>query len=639
MPLEQPESSTALVNHESEEKKGLSWLDAAYWISSNIALLLIRAPEVEEGGSFSNEGELSDSSDLVPSESISFETISGQKYRLARVVLSPLSHQSVINIRIEGRKGGLRVATSELKQSGCDYQEFMLRGLSGARDTDRRRIMEFLASTSQELEQSTGLIPSCQALRQFREGLRDRFSLARIDKSVSRGLHVDLLLRIDEKSFYLRGWVLDRQAPVRSLRVLSPEGSDRELRERAFTYGRPDVDQFYGISSPEHSQASGFISFFELNTPSFLEEEWILQMENDVGEGVETLATITPADLPTIRRTILEDLVHSTGGVRLLREHAYPAITRLQKKEETTFGIQDIQQYGTPQDTPEVSVIVPLYGRIDFVEHQLAQFFRDSEICESDLIYVLDSPELADSLRENALQLAQLYQVPFRIVNLRRNSGFSAANNFGAQLARGRKLLFLNSDVLPDMPGWLGRMSSFYDSIDKIGALGPKLLYEDNSVQHAGIYFRREAASGLWENMHYYKGLHRELDIVNHSRIVPAVTGACLMIARHLFDEIGGFRSLYVQGDFEDTDLCLRLNSEGFSNWYFSEVELYHLEGQSYPGPLRHLVNRYNRWLHTYFWNEDIEALMAGTSKPTSSGEPWISTLESGVSLAKEQRL
>jgi GT2 family glycosyltransferase len=201
-------------------------------------------------------------------------------------------------------------------------------------------------------------------------------------------------------------------------------------------------------------------------------------------------------------------------------------------------------------------------------------------------------------------------------VTLKRNAGYSAANNVGVSLARGRLLLLLNSDVLPDQPGWLGVMAAFYDVTPGIGALGPKLLYEDDSLQHAGMYFSLLASAGVWENRHYFKGLHRSLAAANVPRPVPAVTGACLMIDSALYKEVGGLRGTYVQGDHEDSDLCLRLIEAGYENWYLPTAELYHLEGQSYPGALRQLTSQYNAWLHTQLWNEHIEAVMARYAFP-----------------------
>jgi GT2 family glycosyltransferase len=263
-----------------------------------------------------------------------------------------------------------------------------------------------------------------------------------------------------------------------------------------------------------------------------------------------------------------------------------------------------------PNQAAEVSIIVPLYQRIDLLEQQLAQFVHDPEVRQAELIYVLDSPELATSLAAAASQLFQLYRVPLSVVTLKCNAGFSAVNNVGASLARGRLLVLLNSDVLPDKPGWLGKMRAFYDSTPGIGALGPKLLYEDDSLQHAGIYFAPLTGTSVWENRHYFKGLHRRLPAANVTRRVPAVTGACMMIESALYERFGGLHGVYVQGDYEDSDLCLRLAEGGFENWYLPDVELYHLEGQSYALGARQLNARYNTWLHTRLWNKSIEAVM-----------------------------
>ena len=105
--------------------------------------------------------------------------------------------------------------------------------------------------------------------------------------------------------------------------------------------------------------------------------------------------------------------------------------------------------------------------------------------------------------------------------------------------------------------------------------------------------------------------LHRSVPGANVTRTVPAVTGACLMIARSLYERFDGLRGIYVQGDYEDTDLCLRLLEAGFENWYLAECELYHLEGQSYDLAARLRNGRYNRWLHTHLWNDAITDVMA----------------------------
>jgi len=78
------------------------------------------------------------------------------------------------------------------------------------------------------------------------------------------------------------------------------------------------------------------------------------------------------------------------------------------------------------------------------------------------------------------------------------------------------------------------------------------------------------------------------------------------MIDAQIFDKVGGLSGAYVQGDYEDSDLCLRLSEAGRNNWYFPGVMLYHLEGQSYPAPARQVNYEYNRWLFNETWAEAI---------------------------------
>jgi GT2 family glycosyltransferase len=123
------------------------------------------------------------------------------------------------------------------------------------------------------------------------------------------------------------------------------------------------------------------------------------------------------------------------------------------------------------------------------------------------------------------------------------------------------------------------------------------------------MYFERDAETGNWDNRHYFKGFSRWLPAANVSRPVPAVTGACLMVERALYQEMGGLSPMYLRGGYEDSDLCLRLMEAGRRNWYLADVELYHLEAQSFPLHVR-VTNRYNAWQQTHLWNELIERTM-----------------------------
>ena len=227
-----------------------------------------------------------------------------------------------------------------------------------------------------------------------------------------------------------------------------------------------------------------------------------------------------------------------------MSNHIFPAIERLQERARESVEMASVTEHGDPPESPEVSIVVPLYERIDLVEHQLLQFDRDPEIQAQELIYVLDSPELeAADGRPGTPARPPLPAFRSGSSRWRDNAGFGAATNAGASVARGRLLLLLNSDVLPAEPGWLGKMQAFHDATPNIGALGPKLLYEDDSLQHAGLYFemvQEGPTAGSWANMHYFKGLHKDLPAANVARPVPAVTAACLMIEKELYEQRRG---------------------------------------------------------------------------------------------------
>jgi GT2 family glycosyltransferase len=336
----------------------------------------------------------------------------------------------------------------------------------------------------------------------------------------------------------------------------------------------------------------------------------VLQARQANGAGVEMALPLVIDDPAALRSTILGDLALEPSGDDLLRRrHIAPAITRLEQRRSGSIRIASTDQHGAPPEHPDVTIIVPLYRRVDFVEHQLAQFVHDPEIARADLLYVLDSPEDAESLRPYAAHLFDLYGLPFRLATLSASGGYSVANNAGASLARGRLLLLMNSDVLPAEPGWLSRLVAFHDSDPAIGTVAPKLLYEDDSIQHAGLYFDRAASSDTWSNEHYFKGLHRSFPAANVSRPVPAVTGACMLIDAELYARVGGLSGQYVRGDYEDTDLCMRLRELGREAWYAAHIELYHLEGQSYPTEERMRISEYNRWLHTHTWRSALAEL------------------------------
>jgi GT2 family glycosyltransferase len=513
-----------------------------------------------------------------------------------------------LSLKVSGRK--ISVEPPELRDVTVELQSLVRSALAPLPAHTRTKIVEFLSATTTQ-PPSAPSTTLTRGLVTINEALRERLAPSVVNRDEAIGCAVECVLAVDGCRFFMQGWFRDALAPVTSLRAVSPEGYSIELLDKIYRFQRPDLETLYGAPSGDPSAGTGFACCFDLPMQSVASGGWIIELRDAAGNAVEAAAPLVVASPGEVCNMLLGDvMLERLGEVTLTRDHIYPAISRLQERNSRRLKADRVIQFGEPPTNPEVSIIVPLYRRIDFLEHQLAQFALDPEIPRCDLIYVLDSPEQSRDLVSFAAALSDLYRLPFRVVTLEQSVGYAGANLAGVSLARGRLLLLLNSDVLPERPGWISAMVSFYDLTPRIGALGPKLLFEDESIQHAGLFFRRPVNSTFWENDHYFKGLHRDAAPARVSRVVPAVTGACMLVDRILFNELGGFNGSFVRGDYEDSDFCLRLVEAGRDNWYLADVTLYHLEGQSYETGLRLLAARYNAWLHTHLWGERIAEVM-----------------------------
>lgn len=252
--------------------------------------------------------------------------------------------------------------------------------------------------------------------------------------------------------------------------------------------------------------------------------------------------------------------------------------------------------FGQLSSQPELSVVVPLYGRLDFMEYQLNWFNawqrrKAADQPQLQLIYVLDDPRLKQECLALAKRCNTLYAMPFELVLNPENLGFAGANNRGASFAKAPLLLLLNSDVLPAHDASLELMlRAMQHHQGEIGALGARLLFDNGAIQHQGMAFVKEEdldgeLGRVWLNDHPLKGVKIQqglLDGVGQGlQEMEAVTAACLMMATDRFRAIGGLSIHYIVGDFEDSDLCMKLRAEGLPMIVDLAATFYHLERQS----------------------------------------------------------
>jgi Flp pilus assembly protein TadD/GT2 family glycosyltransferase len=305
-----------------------------------------------------------------------------------------------------------------------------------------------------------------------------------------------------------------------------------------------------------------------------------------------------------VRRTYLQWV----GELQIAEQQALDRLT------------ERLHHFGTQPQAPAVSVVVPLYGRWDFVEHQLLQFSADDQFgCEVELLYVVDDPAIALPLLDSCMELQRLHRLAFTVVNGLRNRGYAAACNLGARHARGAVVIFANSDIFPLTAGWCGSLADALSRHPEIGVIGARLLYADGSIQHQGIDFVYHPALDIWINEHPGQGLLPDsVDGSDPEELENpvAVSGACMAVRREQFFALGGFDSGYLIGDFEDSDLCLKYRAEGLGVGLLPKVELVHLERQSFVAVgephFRQQVVIWNAVRHHRLWGEWIEGLADG---------------------------
>lgn len=441
-----------------------------------------------------------------------------------------------------------------------------------------------------------------------------------VDARMPFNIHFEHVIPIDSEGLFVSGWLRDPCQLLDDVEAVSALGFALSLRKHIYRVRRDDVRKEF-LNSPfgNVDEDQGFFAYvpFSEEIRKNIQElgelysfRFRIKLQGDV--QLDITPTIQQRDHFAARDFLMKSIPSELVSDAMLTDCIGPAAAALQKLCMQQVEVRQTHVFGQLPEKPLVSLIIPLYKRIDFIKVHFASMANDPQMADCELIYVLDSPEQEAQVLSMLGELSVLYALPAKLVVMRRNAGYAAATNTGTMHARGRYLVLMNSDVFPASQGWAHAMVSFMMGKKHIGILAPKLIYEDDAIQHAGMFFAKTTYP-FWLNLHYYKGYPADHPEAAISRAVPAVTGACMMIERALYEKLGRMTTDYVIGDFEDSDLCMKCQSLGLENWYYSGTALYHLERQSVPlhqGYHGSLAWRYNAMLHDQRWGKAIAATM-----------------------------
>ena len=233
------------------------------------------------------------------------------------------------------------------------------------------------------------------------------------------------------------------------------------------------------------------------------------------------------------------------------------------------------------QGNPTVSIIIPTRDNLPLLRRCLESVECETSYPEYEVIIV-------DNASTDPATVEYLASTPHRVIEFREDFNFSRINNLAANAAEGEYLLFLNDDTEIVSGEWLEEMLR-HTQKEGVGAVGAKLLYPDGTLQHAGVltgvghsWVPAVATHSLQHYPATAPGYY--VGMANTIRNYSAVTAACMMVRKKVFEEVGGFDEMNLGVAYNDVDLCLKMRERGYRIVYTPYAELIHHESISRGG-------------------------------------------------------
>ncbi len=257
-------------------------------------------------------------------------------------------------------------------------------------------------------------------------------------------------------------------------------------------------------------------------------------------------------------------------------EFLAPSVPDATVEPAPALAVWNRVRYPVPRPEPLVSVIVPTRDRADMLGRTMSGVLGRTDYPAFEVIIVDNGSSEPDAL---ALLSELARDARVRVLCCPGPFNYSALNNQAVRGASGHLVLLLNNDVDVINSDWLREMVSHAIRPD-VGAVGAKLLYPDDTIQHGGVTTGMFGVAGH----QYLRKPRNDLGYFGHlalARNITAVTGACLMLRRETFLEVGGLNEVSLPVAFNDVELCLKLVEAGYRNVWTPHAELYHHESAS----------------------------------------------------------
>ena len=227
---------------------------------------------------------------------------------------------------------------------------------------------------------------------------------------------------------------------------------------------------------------------------------------------------------------------------------------------------------------PKISIVIANKDHADDLRRCVNSIVEKSTYDNYEII-IVENNSTTEEIKELYKQLTDKYSF-IKVVTFEGKFNYSAVNNLGVKEAAGEYILLLNNDTEVITSSWMEELL-MYAQREDVGAVGAKLLYGDRTIQHAGVVIGLGAHRTAGHS--HYKIPVQNLGYMGrlcYAQNMSAVTGACLMVKKALFEEVGGLEESFAIS-LNDVDFCLKLREKGYLNVFTPFAELYHYESIS----------------------------------------------------------
>lgn len=227
------------------------------------------------------------------------------------------------------------------------------------------------------------------------------------------------------------------------------------------------------------------------------------------------------------------------------------------------------------KNNPKVSIVIPNKDGKECLQLCIDSIFEKSTYSNYEIIVVENNSTTAEVFD----YYTEIEKMGVKVVSWEGGYfNYSAINNYGAKFATGEQLILLNNDVEIITPNWIEEML-MYSQREDVGIVGAMLYYPDDTIQHAGVILGLGGVAGH-SHKNYARGDHGYVMWLDNVRNVSAVTAACLMVKKEVFDEVEGLDELF-EVAFNDVDFCLKVRKLNKLIVWTPFAELYHHESKS----------------------------------------------------------